>query len=439
MWSRLADYINKRVKNCPSNSRLRRTDSYVLGGRGAGAGPCRRQTTQCSRSAWKVHIEIYQKPQVGYRTFGELISTFLMTDLLLLRDLINNNEVRFIDPLDEQSQNVVCLVKLVMVVALRFAHVQDRNSSKEVLEHTSKRRDRTVQWTRPTWPIICQMPRGKQLPVQEPGGAYIANRSIKNLALVGGVLGRVSSHAACNGAIRDTAYIKQKIQGVAKSAVIVAAGYTEQATASGLTRAYVGSLQQTLYNMRAADPLQDRLAPVVAELPANLHRLQLGELDKYMDDYEMKRTDLKLRRVATGRFQKERIGAWEKQERDREAYVHNTPYVALPNRNLLPGTGKVILPTSTNNVPANNITANIASPRPSSNSREAALTSTQGVGTALSEKDESLINVSRGRIYADKETRGEKEIPIDPYLPGLDQNPNENVGGVDQNEYKALT
>jgi hypothetical protein len=194
-----------------------------------------------------------------------------------------------------------------MVVALRFAYLQDGNSLKEVLEHTEKRRDRTVQWTRPTWPVICQMPRGKQLPVQEPGGAHIADRSIKNLALVGGVLGRVSSHAARYGAIRDTAYVKQKIQGVAKSAVTAAAGHTEQATASGLTRAYVGPLQQTLYNMRAADPLQDRLAPVVAESPVDLHRLQPGEVDKYMDDYEMKRTDLKLRRAATGRLQKERI------------------------------------------------------------------------------------------------------------------------------------
>jgi hypothetical protein len=99
------------------------------------------------------------------------------------------------------------------------------------------------------------MPSGKQLLVQELGGAHIADRSIKNLALVEGVLGRVLLHTAHYGAIRDTAYIKQKIQGVAKSAVIAAAGYTKQATASRLTQAYVGPLQQTLYNMRAADPL----------------------------------------------------------------------------------------------------------------------------------------------------------------------------------------
>jgi hypothetical protein len=97
--------------------------------------------------------------------------------------------------------------------------------------------------------------------------------------------------------------------------------------------------------------------------------------------------------------------------------------VALPNRNLLPGTGKVIVPTSTSNVSiaaANNITADMASPKPSSNSREVALTSTKGVGTALSEKSKSSINASQGRIYADKETRGEKEIPIDLYLLELD-------------------
>jgi len=66
-----------------------------------------------------------------------------MTAIPLLRDL-NNNEVRFIDPLDEQGQNAVCLVKLLMVFALRFAHLQDGNSLREVLEYSAKRRDRTV-------------------------------------------------------------------------------------------------------------------------------------------------------------------------------------------------------------------------------------------------------------------------------------------------------
>ncbi|KAH6670206.1 hypothetical protein B0J14DRAFT_657284 [Halenospora varia] len=131
------------------------------------------------------------------------------------KDLNNKDEVRFIDPLDKQGQNAMCLVKLLMIVALRFGHMQGGNSLKE--------------------PIICQIPIGKQLPVQEPGGAHIADRSVKNLALVGGVLGHVSSHTVCYRTIRDSAYIKQKIQGVAKSAVTVGVGHTEQAKASRLT------------------------------------------------------------------------------------------------------------------------------------------------------------------------------------------------------------
>lgn len=77
--------------------------------------------------------------------------------------------------------------------------------------------------------------------------------------------------------------------------------------------------------------------------------------------------------------------------------------------------------------------------KPSSNSCEAALTSTNGGGTALLEKSKSLINVSQGCIYADKEIYGEKEIPIDLYLLELDQNVDENVDEVDQDKYKSLT
>ena len=232
---------------------------------------------------------------------------FLTTDTLLHRDLTNKDEVRFIDPLDERSQNIVCPVKLLMVVALRFGHVQGGNSLKEVLEYTAKRQDRTVQWTRPTRPIICQMTTGKLLPVQEPGGAHIAHRSIKDIVVVGGILGRVSSHAIRHGAIRDTAYINRKIRGVVNTAVSAAAGYTEHSAFSGITRGYVGPLQDTIYNMRAAEPLQDRMTPTIAESPVDLRRHQPCEIDKYMEDNDMDKTAPNLRRIAADRIRKERI------------------------------------------------------------------------------------------------------------------------------------
>jgi hypothetical protein len=84
--------------------------------------------------------------------------------------------------------------------------------------------------------------------------------------------------------------------------------------------------------------------------------------------------------------------------------------MALPNQSILPRTGKVIVPIFMSNVsiaPANNITADIASPKRFLNSRETALILTKGVGAALSEKSKSLINVFQGRIYANKGTRGE--------------------------------
>jgi hypothetical protein len=71
--------------------------------------------------------------------------------------------------------------------------------------------------------------------------------------------------------------------------------------------------------------------------------------------------------------------------------------VALLNRNLLLGTGKVIVLIFTSNVsiaPVNNITADIVLPKPSLNNREVTLTSTKSVSTAFSEKSKSLINTS---------------------------------------------
>jgi hypothetical protein len=162
-----------------------------------------------------------------------------------------------------------------------------------------------------------------------------------------------------------------------------------------------------------------------------------------MDDNDMERTDLKLRRTAADRLRKDRINEWEKQAEDRAAYVHGTPNVAMWTRNVLPGTGKVIFAAGTTNVgstPDNNVTADVASPKlPSENRLEAALISTKDIGMALSEQRKSSINVSQGRIYADREARKEREYLIDPYLLALDQNPDEIVDEVDEHEYKALT
>lgn len=86
----------------------------------------------------------------------------------------------FVDPLKDNEQNSTCLIKLLMIVAVRLGHVAGTTLD-EIPCETVLRPDRTVQWTRPDWPIISQMPNGARFPVKGPIPSKILQEFLANI------------------------------------------------------------------------------------------------------------------------------------------------------------------------------------------------------------------------------------------------------------------
>jgi hypothetical protein len=149
-----------------------------------------------------------------------------------------------------------------------------------------------VQWTHPHRPVICEMPRGRAvLTLDKAAPEAQLGRTLKEFALAYGILERVTSHSVRRGAMRDAAYLKKFIAGVSSSVAAVVAAHSKAAENHGLTREYVGPLQVDTYNMRAEHKFQDKLAPKIAASPMFMRRDTPAEIDAYMADNGMDKSD----------------------------------------------------------------------------------------------------------------------------------------------------
>lgn len=267
---------------------------------------------------------------------------------MLIRDVRNDDDIVFLEPLEKESQNVVCAVKLLVILALRFGNVHG-TTLQEVLVHTSKRVDRTVQWTHPNRPVLCQMPRGNSmLTLDTPAPSTQLGRSLKEMALVGGVIDPVTSHDIRRGAMRDTAHLNRTVAGVESACAALVGGHTKMSENRGITRAYIGALQAPIYNIRAEKPFVDRLAPKATESTFTPRRNTTAEIDAYMDDHGMDKKDSMKRSTASYQLREAQVRKWRESQQDRQVLApesKNSPTIA---NKAAAGKGRTLLPVSTN-------------------------------------------------------------------------------------------
>jgi hypothetical protein len=95
-----------------------------------------------------------------------------------------------------------------------------------------------------------------------PAGQEQIRHSLQEMAEKAGILeDRIDTRALRRGALRDQAYIKKFVAGVASRATAMIAGHSNKSYARGTTRDYVGELEDSMYNLRAEYGRINRKAP----------------------------------------------------------------------------------------------------------------------------------------------------------------------------------
>jgi hypothetical protein len=239
--------------------------------------------------------------------------------------------------LEDPSQSVVCVVKMLLVIALRFGRVR-HTTIEEVLAQAAGRYDGIVEWADPEAPVLCQIARGTStVAYDKPAHQSQVLHSVQDMALAAGILDRVTTIDIRKGALRDAAYLKKSVSGVANRAVALVANHASDSLDKGTTQDYVGPLQQPIWNMRAEQQLEGRLAPRFAPAAfTKSSRLSSREIDAYMDEHGIDKADTNERTRAGNALRRAATDAWRGEQQDaraapaKEAPAKEAPAKAAP-------------------------------------------------------------------------------------------------------------
>jgi hypothetical protein len=188
-----------------------------------------------------------------------------------------------------------------------------------------------MQWTEPDAAVFPQM-RGNSsfLVLERPAGQEQVRFSLQEMAQVAGILeDRIDTRSLRRGALRDQAYAKKVIAGVASRATAMIAGHSNKSYTRGTTRDYVGALEESMYNLRAEQQRTDRMAPDFAQEGPSAEWLQerasRHEIDDFMRARGMDLDDSKQRKRARVQARGERAQEWREAAKNQPVVKDNTP------------------------------------------------------------------------------------------------------------------
>ncbi|KAK3718658.1 hypothetical protein LTR37_004875 [Vermiconidia calcicola] len=208
------------------------------------------------------------------------------------KDRMNEEHVKYLQPLLDPDCHHVCPIALLLTHTLRHGLVEGGVTLQEVLSHAARRADRQIVWTHPDRPIIPSFDKGGwKLELDTPANPGQLLSTIKQMGLVAGILDRVYVHALRNGAARDEAHVPGAFgttHAFASDDVRKSLGHSMTSGNKGLTDRYVGESSADVYSARAAAKIVHMREPAIAAQGVNVQAIvkrpiEAAELEAFAD------------------------------------------------------------------------------------------------------------------------------------------------------------
>lgn len=219
--------------------------------------------------------------------------------------------------MDDVQNNVVCPIKLLLVHALRTGHVA-QTSIESLLAVVQATPNRTVQWLRPSDPVVPAVHRHKHgfLDFSKPANPMQVTSTLRAAGLLAGVLVPLQSHDIRAGASRDVSKLPpDAIKGVAGVAVAKVLGHTPKTTSKGLTDDYVGGIDTAVNALVAKNAKADRVAPKIGRNPYVKRRIPPAEIDEFCEEHGLDPSVSTHRRKATLSMHQQDQDRWAEEQR----------------------------------------------------------------------------------------------------------------------------
>ena len=109
-------------------------------------------------------------------------------------------------------------------------------------------------------------------------------------------------------------------------------GHSKTAENRGLTRDYVGALQENIYNIRADTQFKDRLGPNFGTSAFIVHPNTSAEIDEYLESHDIDKNNSSKRAWASWRLRQQQVKDWADTNRN-APYSNKTDDVLAPQPN----------------------------------------------------------------------------------------------------------
>jgi hypothetical protein len=149
----------------------------------------------------------------------------------------------------DPALNTMDPITYVLILALRFGVVEGTQIG-VVISDTLKRRDKTIQWLKPKYPVLpAYGPNSSVVFASKPARCEQALKTLRLACELAGILVAVFLHDMRRGLASDIAY-NTKTQKVNKQEVAEALGHTETSLRKGVTKDYIGLDRRDIWSAK---------------------------------------------------------------------------------------------------------------------------------------------------------------------------------------------
>jgi hypothetical protein len=245
--------------------------------------------------------------------------SLVLTNVPSYRNDPATNRSATVDCVKGSDNNIVCPIKLLLILALRLGYVSGTTIS-EVLNNAQSRRDKTVVWTEPERPVFCAFgANGTALLQEKPAGNHQLTQTLALAGPLAGFLTPIRSHDLRRGSARDLANLDKEIKGVATPSVAAAMGHSNATHIKGLTARYVGPISDSTWSPRLGKEYQDPYGIEVTDAVFSRKRKKLGSAEITaqcrLDGFD--EGSRNARSISSRRLEKKRTDDWRQGELDR--------------------------------------------------------------------------------------------------------------------------
>lgn len=220
----------------------------------------------------------------------------------------------------ENKDNVVCPIKLLLILALRLGNVNARTVD-EVLQLAGQRRDRAVIWAHPRRPVLCAFSKGNgSIKSDTPAGNHQLSHTMNEAGLKAGFLARVLAHDLRAGTARDAANLRASIKGYDTQVAAAVIGHSEKARATGVTSKYVGSISEDVWTKRVEESFEDPFEIEIASQPFKRRKLTTSDVTKMCEMDGVNPSDRKNRKKMSRLHRKQDVQDWAEAGKNASAH-----------------------------------------------------------------------------------------------------------------------